>query len=1024
MFRKKSPKIVIGELWHHRSCEKWCEDMNPVRATAIGYGELALFAIEHSRFGLDANKAFGHGKATRPSDAEMDAASSDVDTRLRKSDHVVAASVEEAMRMMENLQLNGVTVVRSEGEIPQGHKALEALRSGAKVTGWYDTKTGKVYLYAPNIRSVEDLERTMRHENIHLGVREMLGRERFDALCDKVWLELMTPDERKSRMAYVMEISVEDFERLSPMEQSEAMADKSRQRSAADEFIAFFGENGSHMDVGRWERLVSWVRDILCRMGLKLELTADDLRRLLRRSEEAKSVGTKLRMGGDKQLQRVNGTFNSELQQQVEGKLPKDHVYQLGNPSVILQSAGVEDLPIELSAQRLSDKASENYKNDHPFDIADIRNLPRAINEPIAVFDSKTRRGVKVDLTELQSKGNNFVVALEVRKSADRNSLQVEVNSIRSLYPKGSKNGIIHWINSGLMRVVDKAKIKNFLSTQWPNYIAGKEKVASEISEKYPEIERATKIIENFENPKLSNENGSGSDTRFRFIGEKEAERLDKAEEATMRLDNLGVARQMEKAEKEARDIKLATGWERGADGKWRYETGDFAINEAMFIGSESQHMEQRYKELKAEDKTLQNKKERLWREYDLLPKRGRNDEQQKRAKEINKAVKEIIKQQNNVADEMRKLENEYRNYERGRVKLSELISNDNGLFDAYPKLRDLPVSIQKMPRGMRGSEHSDGQGNVVLIRLNQDMSTAEVRETLVHEIQHAIQDIEGFARGGDPIALKDAAGENLRNTRRELERVANDAGYSLSEVKKPDFATDNAELKAAIEQYNKASDVYFGADFYERYHNLGGEVEARNASNRIDMSDEQRRESLATDTEDVAREDQIFLMDNLDKSAMESKVLPEAGEQQADADALNRRSVDATRGGGDRAAVMERAAAQIARRYGVRVVCDYSLDALGEVNRADGTIRVNPALHTSAADMERTIIHEAVGHLGLEGVLGKDFDATCAKAAALMDSESQGWLSRQYGDEWKRMNAATRVCAEHVSALEIDQFG
>ena len=43
---------------------------------------------------------------------------------------------------------------------------------------------------------------------------------------------------------------------------------------------------------------------------------------------------------------------------------------------------------------------------------------------------------------------------------------------------------------------------------------------------------------------------------------------------------------------------------------------------------------------------------------------------------------------------------------------------------------------------------------------------------------------------------------------------------------------------------------------------------------------------------------------------------------------------------------------------------------------------------------MERTIIHEAVGHLGLEGVLGKDFDATCAKAAALMDSESQGWLA------------------------------
>ena len=39
--------------------------------------------------------------------------------------------------------------------------------------------------------------------------------------------------------------------------------------------------------------------------------------------------------------------------------------------------------------------------------------------------------------------------------------------------------------------------------------------------------------------------------------------------------DNLIVAKQMENAKESAKDIRIATGWERGADGKWRYEISD-----------------------------------------------------------------------------------------------------------------------------------------------------------------------------------------------------------------------------------------------------------------------------------------------------------------------------------------------------------------------------------------------------------------------------------------------------------------
>ncbi|MDR1952031.1 MAG: hypothetical protein LBQ37_00765, partial [Elusimicrobiota bacterium] len=69
-----------------------------------------------------------------------------------------------------------------------------------------------------------------------------------------------------------------------------------------------------------------------------------------------------------------------------------------------------------------------------------------------------------------------------------------------------------------------------------------------------------------------------GGEKFDQIIGERGAAALDAAEEATTRLDNLNVAREMEKAGKDARAIRLATGWERGAEGKWRYEIDDVKI--------------------------------------------------------------------------------------------------------------------------------------------------------------------------------------------------------------------------------------------------------------------------------------------------------------------------------------------------------------------------------------------------------------------------------------------------------------
>ena len=74
----------------------------------------------------------------------------------------------------------------------------------------------------------------------------------------------------------------------------------------------------------------------------------------------------------------------------------------------------------------------------------------------------------------------------------------------------------------------------------------------------------------------------------FRAIGEKGADNLDKADRSNFtrrvksrifrtstRISNLSVAKKMDEANAEPKKILQATGWEKGTDGKWRYEVDD-----------------------------------------------------------------------------------------------------------------------------------------------------------------------------------------------------------------------------------------------------------------------------------------------------------------------------------------------------------------------------------------------------------------------------------------------------------------
>lgn len=128
---------------------------------------------------------------------------------------------------------------------PQARAELE---KGEKIAGWFDPETGGVGVYLPNISSEEQLDKTIVHEVVsHKGLKGMLGDEGYNALCDRVWKELMTRGDRAKYMRYVRHLSgTKEF----------------LQRAAADEYIANLSENVDFSDNRNlFEKIVDYIAE-------------------------------------------------------------------------------------------------------------------------------------------------------------------------------------------------------------------------------------------------------------------------------------------------------------------------------------------------------------------------------------------------------------------------------------------------------------------------------------------------------------------------------------------------------------------------------------------------------------------------------------------------------------------------------------------------------------------------------------------------------------------------------------------
>lgn len=455
---------------------------------------------------------------------------------------------------------------------------------------------------------------------------------------------------------------------------------------------------------------------------------------------------------------------------------------------------------------------------------------------------------------------------------------------------------------------------------------------------------------------------------RFRFIGEKGASRLDRSEGASLRLENLAVAREMEKSGKDAGTIKAATGWERGADSKWRYETADFEYHPAGDLGysrlleKQSWHGElENLLDRQIEGETLS---EAEWKRFEELT-------------ELAAGLKE--------QDELRE-----------RIYLDDYVKDDE-LFQAYPEMKRTRLEFVDLPSAdyCGGYLHPD---NRIVINISR---TDDVRSVLAHEIQHAIQTMEGFARGSNPGEFKNTVENVILDIVRATDgRILEGGGFDNTPKgifaaldRKVPYGTIlrhyDYPLSLVAEKYgyenifDLVNDIGRFKSGIQEYRSTAGEVEARNVESRLDFTSAQRRNTLAVSTEDIARDGQIFLSRDVRMDELARHVSFLAGKLHIPVEVI--RHADEV-GSPD-----------------IRDLLSCGKDIRGWYDIPSQRICLYLPHARGKADVERTLLHEGVAHYGLRKLAGpKHMDA-------FLDDIFNG-CGEKVRDEILRMAAADKT--------------
>ena len=465
-----------------------------------------------------------------------------------------SAMSERVTELSERLH-TPVRIIRTEEEVA----ALPSVRQ-RRMKGSFNPMTGEVTIVVPNNANMADIENTFVHEVVgHDGLRVLFPDEAklnnaldelyrvskdeirgtIDRMAQKMYDAEVDRIREKKRKEHVANGEDANASYYADMATAHAEAGKKREqfkRDATEEYGADLagriGEKGfekmSAEELTFWGKLKAMLQKALQKLldGLKIpgkrKWGDKDWAFVLHEAYKRKKNGGKPTVfdaadtevmrrktgfgdtkfsDGKREQQTANERFNNELTRYQNGEMDKNEMLHLGRPQGVMRTF-LPNLPIVMR-QRVIKKGSEKK---HEVDVSAIMNMPQHLSSPIFVFQrSEDTIGVLTDMRDRN--GKNVCVAIELKRQIQQGAEYLEVNDVRSFHGREFKNIVEPIANNKTLKWVDKEKGLAYLSS-------ASQPVQQEIDKQV--LDTATKVVKDFVNPKVSDENVADEGIMFR----------------------------------------------------------------------------------------------------------------------------------------------------------------------------------------------------------------------------------------------------------------------------------------------------------------------------------------------------------------------------------------------------------------------------------------------------------------------------------------------------------------------------
>ena len=365
--------------------------------------------------------------------------------------------------------------VQSFEELPEHIRQLYG-DVASRLEGVYDPASGTVYLVADNLHSTARAAEVWMHENmVHHGLNGLLGMDEKRRVLNRLWQGM-------GGMGNAEIASVANKYGVDPL------WDVKDRALVMEEYLARLAEKRaagklSDQEQTLWRRFVeavlrAWHALVDAVTGRTGSMKYENVDRLLSALDryvfegrpEGMAEGGMVpamasvdRSGSDmeaahtawEQVQRDMAEWGRQVDAfdptvVIEGG--KVESLPVGKTPDVLQKLGAPDLPMTMALRNLAKILSS--KEDHNLPKDTVKQLPKALAEPVMVFESATSPDSFVVLTELKHEGRSVMVAVHL----DTERQRVRVNDIASAYRRGNEAWYARQIEEGRLLYQDKKK--------------------------------------------------------------------------------------------------------------------------------------------------------------------------------------------------------------------------------------------------------------------------------------------------------------------------------------------------------------------------------------------------------------------------------------------------------------------------------------------------------------------------------------------------------------------------------------